>query len=81
MPCDLGIHIDKAGFFRDIISLARHLPETSLLTLSVAGVTLLALVATERLLPRAPAPLIAVGGAITASWLFSLQTQGCRSSG
>jgi SulP family sulfate permease len=76
VPKLLGIHIDKAGFFRDIISLARHVPETSLLTLAVAGVTLLALVGTERLWPRAPAPLIAVGGAITASWLFSLQSQG-----
>jgi high affinity sulfate transporter 1 len=76
LPKLLGIHIDKAGFFRDMLSVVQHLPETSLLTLAVAVATLLVLVGMERLWPRAPAPLVAVGGAIAASWLFSLQTKG-----
>jgi SulP family sulfate permease len=76
LPKLLGLHIDKAGFFRDLISLARHLPETSLLTLAVAAATLLVLIGLERLWPQAPAPLIAVGGAIAASWLLSLQSSG-----
>ena len=76
VPKLLGIHIEKAGFFRDLLSVVQHLPETSLLTLAVAAATLVVLVGMERLWPRAPAPLVAVGGAIAASWLFSLQSQG-----
>jgi len=76
LPKLLGVHIEKAGFFRDVLSVVQHLPETSLLTLAVAVATLLVLVGMERFWPRAPAPLVAVGGAIAASWLFSLQTKG-----
>jgi len=76
LPKLLGIHIEKAGFFRDILSVVHHLPETSLLTLAVAVATLVVLVGMERFWPRAPAPLVAVGGAIAASWLFGLQTKG-----
>ena len=76
LPKLFGIHIEKAGFFRDLLSVVQHLPETSLLTLAVAVATLLVLVGMERLWPRAPAPLVAVGGAIAASWLFSLQSKG-----
>jgi high affinity sulfate transporter 1 len=76
VPKLLGIHIEKAGFFRDLLSVAQHLPEASLLTLAVAVVTLVVLVGMERVWPRAPAPLVAVGGAIAASWLFSLQSKG-----
>ncbi|MDQ1311089.1 MAG: hypothetical protein QG601_2359, partial [Pseudomonadota bacterium] len=76
LPKLLGVHIEKAGFFRDLLSVVQHLPETSLLTLAVAVATLVVLVGMERFWPRAPAPLVAVGGAIAASWLFSLQTQG-----
>ncbi len=32
IPKLLGLHISKEGFFRDILSMARHLPETSLMT-------------------------------------------------
>jgi high affinity sulfate transporter 1 len=76
LPKLLGVHIEKAGFFRDVLSVVQHLPETSLLTLAVAVGTLLVLVGMERFWPRAPAPLVAVGGAIGASWLFSLQAKG-----
>jgi high affinity sulfate transporter 1 len=76
LPKLLGIHIEKAGFFRDVLSTVQHLPEISLMTLAVAVATLLVLVGMERLWPRAPAPLVAVGGAIAASWLFSLQAKG-----
>jgi SulP family sulfate permease len=75
-PKLLGIHIAKQGFFRDLFSIAHHIPETSLLTLAVAVVTLLVLIGMERLLPHSPAPLVAVGGGIAAVWFFSLQTAG-----
>jgi SulP family sulfate permease len=76
VPKLLGIHIAKQGFFRDIFSIAHHIPETSLLTLAVAAATLVVLIGMERLLPHSPAPLVAVGGGIAAVWFFSLQTAG-----
>ena len=41
MPKLLGIHIEKQGFFRDLLSVAGHVPETSMLTLAIAAATLL----------------------------------------
>ena len=76
MPKLLGIHITKAGFFRDLVDVARHLPETSLVTLAVAVATFVILIGMERLWPHSPAPLVAVGGAIAASWFFGLQDRG-----
>src|SRR6476660_2159030 len=73
VPKLLGIHIAKEGFFRDLFSIAHHIPETSLLTLAVAVATLLVLIGMERLLPHSPAPLVAVGGGIAAAWFFGLQ--------
>ena len=72
MPKLLGLHITKAGFFRDVFSLLQHLPETSLLTLAVAGATFAVLIGMEMLWPHSPAPLVAVGGGIAASWYFGL---------
>ena len=37
VPKLLGIHIAKQGFFRDLLSVAHHIPETSLITLAVGG--------------------------------------------
>ena len=76
MPKLLGVHIAKQGFFRDLFSIVHHIPETSLLTLTVAAATLVVLIGMERLLPHSPAPLVAVGGGIAAVWFFSLQTAG-----
>jgi high affinity sulfate transporter 1 len=76
VPKLLGIHITKVGFFHDVLSVAQHVPETSLMTLVVAVATLLVLIGMERLWPHSPAPLVAVGGGIAASWLFALHTQG-----
>ncbi len=76
VPKLIGIHIAKQGFFRDLFSIAHHLPETSVMTLAVAAATLVALIGMERLLPHSPAPLVAVGGGIAAVWFFGLQAQG-----
>jgi len=76
VPKLLGIHIEKHGFFRDVLSVAHHVPETSLITLAVAVAALLILIGMERLWPHSPAPLVAVGGGIAASWFFGLQSQG-----
>jgi len=81
VPKLLGLHIHKEGFFRDVISLAHQLPETSLATLAVAAVTLLVLIGMERRWAHAPAPLVAVGGAIAASWLLGLPAMGVATVG
>src|SRR5688572_11745912 len=60
IPKLLGIHIEKAGFFRDLLAIVEHVPATSLATL-ILGLAMLALIfALEHFLPRAPAPLVAI---------------------
>lgn len=81
LPKLLGVHIDKSGFFVDLLGITQHLPETSLPTLAVALGTLVVLVGMERAWPHSPAPLVAVGGAIAASWLFALHAQGVATVG
>ena len=81
IPKLLGTHITKQGFFPDLLSVAQHIPETSLLTLGVAVATLVVLVAMDRLWPNAPAPLVAVGLGIAASWFFGLAALGVSTIG
>lgn len=81
VPKLLGIHITKQGFFADLLSVMHHLPGTSLLTLAVAAATFAILIGMERRWPHSPAPLVAVGGAIAASWLFGLQALGVSTVG
>ena len=81
VPKLLGIHITKQGFFKDILSLIQEIPDTSLLTLAVAAATLLLLAGMERRWPHSPAPLIAVGGGIAASWFFGLNALGVGTVG
>jgi sulfate permease, SulP family len=76
LPKVLGIHITKHGFFRDLLQVAHHVPETSLIALAVAAATFVVLIGMERMWPHSPAPLVAVGGAIAASWFFGLQARG-----
>jgi high affinity sulfate transporter 1 len=80
-PKLLGIHFTKQGFFVDLASLAHHIPETSLITLAVAAATFAVLIGMERRWPHSPAPLVAVGGAIAASWFFGLQALGVSTVG
>ena len=81
VPKLLSVHITKQGFFRDVISIVQHLPDTSLLNFTVATVTFAALIGMGRLWPHSPAPLVAVGGGIAAAWYFGLQGQGVSTVG
>jgi high affinity sulfate transporter 1 len=81
VPKLLGIHIDKQGFFADVVSVVQHVPDTSLVTLVVAVATFAILIGMERLWPHSPAPLVAVGGAIAASWFFGLKAMGVSTVG
>jgi anti-anti-sigma factor len=81
VPKLLGVHIAKAGFFRDVGTLVLHVPETSLITAAVAGATLLVLIGIERFRPQLPAPLVAIGGGIAAAWYFGLHDLGVSTVG
>ena len=81
VPKLLGIHITKQGFFRDILSIIHEIPATSVLTLAVAAATLLLLAGMERRWSHSPAPLIAVGGGIAASWFFGFNALGVGTVG
>ena len=76
IPKLLGIHITKAGFFRDILSIVQHIPETSVVTLLLALAVLALIVGLERFVPHSPAPLVAIGVAIAVSGLLGLSSYG-----
>lgn len=81
VPKLLGLHIAKHGFFQDLLTVAQHLPDTAMMTALVAAATLAILIGMERLWPHSPAPLVAVGGGIAASWLFGLEALGVSTVG
>ena len=81
LPKLLGVHIDKQGFFFDLLSLVHQLPHTSFPTLVVAVITLLILLGMIRLSPHSPAPLVVISGAIFASWFWGLNVQGVATVG
>jgi SulP family sulfate permease len=81
VPKLLGFHIVKTGFFRDILAMIQHLPQTSRITLVLALVMILLMVGLERFVPRAPAPLIAVAVGIAASAVLGLPQMGVETVG
>jgi SulP family sulfate permease len=76
IPKLLGIHIEKSGFFRDVLAIVAHLPTTSIATLVLALLMLALIILLERFVPHAPAPLVAIGLAIAASAALGLQHAG-----
>ena len=76
LPKLLGIHFARGTFIRNVVSTVHNLPNTSLATLSVGIAVILFLLGMERLLPKAPAPLMAVTTAIAGVYLLNLQNQG-----
>jgi SulP family sulfate permease len=76
LPKLLGIHIDKAGFFRDLLAMGAHLPETSLPNLVFALVMLALMLGLEHFTSRLPAPLIMVAVGIAAARYAGLEGAG-----
>ena len=76
LPKLLGIHIAKAGFFRDIVSIGGHLPETSLPTLLFALAMLVFMLGLEHFAPKVPAPLATVALGIAVSAFVGLDKNG-----
>ena len=81
LPKLLGIHIHKTGLLRDLVAIFQQLPQTSRITLAVALAMFVLMIALERLVPRAPTPLIAVAVGIAASAMFALQQSGVATVG
>ncbi|MGA7459230.1 MAG: SulP family inorganic anion transporter, partial [Candidatus Korobacteraceae bacterium] len=76
VPKILGVHFARGTFVQNLLSTLRSIPHTSLPTLAVGVVMIVLLVGTERLLPKAPAPLIAVAAGIAAAFLLGLKAHG-----
>jgi len=76
VPKILGIHFARGTFVQNALATVQNLPKTSLPTLAL-GVTIVAfLVAMEHFLPKVPAPLLAVAGAIVGGCFLHLQHRG-----
>jgi SulP family sulfate permease len=81
LPKLLGVHLDKSGFFRDLLQLGQLLPNSSTVTVALAFVTLALLFALEKYAPRLPAPLLAVVLGIAASAFFGFANLGIDTVG
>jgi SulP family sulfate permease len=81
VPKLLGIHLHRASFFQNVLGIAKGIPAASMATVAVGAAMIGILVAIERRLPRAPAPLIAVACGIAATSLFGLQAYGVETVG
>jgi len=81
LPKLLGIHFDKGNFLHNVVATVREIPHTSLPTFAVGAATIVLLVGIEHLLPRAPAPLIAIAAGIAAMSLLGLQAHGVAAVG
>ena len=81
VPRLLGIHFHKGSFVHNLLAIVQAIPDTSAATLAVGAVTVVLLVATKRLFPRAPAALIAVALGIAGMGVFGLQAHGVESVG
>ena len=76
IPKILGIHFTRETFVQNVLSIVHHLPKTSLATLAVGLTIIVFLLGMGRLLPKVPAPPLAVAAAIAGVYLLHLQHRG-----
>jgi high affinity sulfate transporter 1 len=81
IPKLLGTTIIKGNFLHNLIATLSSLPDTSLVTLLCSVFALLIILASKRLIPKIPAPLVVVGVGITAMSLLELQRYGVATVG
>jgi high affinity sulfate transporter 1 len=81
VPKLLGIHFHKGSFLHNLLAIVQGIPHASLVSVAVGAVMIGLLAVMERLLPRAPAPLIAVAAGIAAVSLFGLPSHGVATVG
>jgi high affinity sulfate transporter 1 len=71
-----GFSLQSRGITLRLIEFAGKLPQTHLLTLAVGLATLAVIIVSNRLLPRAPAPLLATVAAVALVYGLGLETRG-----
>jgi len=76
VPKILGIHFAKGSIAQNLLAMIHGIPHTSLTTLAVGVLIIVLLVAMERFMPRAPAPLLAVAAGIAGAYLLNLHAHG-----
>ena len=70
IPKLLGIHIEKAGFFRDLLHVAQAVPGASLPTVTLSLIAIATLLLLKHRAPRLPAAVVvATLGIAAAAWL------------
>ena len=76
VPKLLGVHVERGHFFHKVLSTLQHVPETNVTTLILAAATVVMLIGLKRLLPRAPAPLVAMAVGVGAAGFLGLKHAG-----
>jgi sulfate permease, SulP family len=81
IPKLLGIHIEKVGFFRDVVQLVRAAPGASLPTLALSAAALAILLFLKHRTPRLPAAVVVATLGIVAAAAFGLPSLGVKTIG
>ena len=81
VPKLLGVQIERGHFFHKVLSILAHVPETNRATLILAAVMLAILLGIKRLIPWAPAPLVAVVLGVAAAGFLGLKGAGVALTG
>jgi SulP family sulfate permease len=81
LPRLFGVHIQKTGFFRDLLAIAERVPDISLPTLAIGCGALALIVAGRRWRPNAPWALVALAAAIAATAALGLEAAGVETVG
>jgi SulP family sulfate permease len=76
VPKILGIHFPRGRFVPNLLATIHGIPQTSLTTLAVGIAMIVILIAIERLIPKAPAPLLAVAAGIAGAYFLNLHEHG-----
>ncbi|HTY72903.1 MAG TPA: SulP family inorganic anion transporter [Actinomycetes bacterium] len=76
LPALFGVPKGKGNFFEKLWHLLTHLSDTSLTTLTVGLVSLVAILVLRRWLPLVPGSLVVVLVSIAAVWMFNLDKHG-----
>src|SRR5277367_4293149 len=76
VPKILGIHFPRGRFVQNLLATIHAIPQTSLTTLAVGIAMIVILIAIERLMPKAPAPLLAVAAGIAGAYFLDLHAHG-----
>ena len=76
VPKILGVHFARGTFVQNLLATIHSVPKTSLATLAVGVSMIVLLVAMERFIPLAPAPLLAVAAGIAGAFFLNLHAHG-----